>query len=92
MSGTLKRVNHEYTSEIVVANSQYDVLLSMAWHVINTPHISYAERSVKLYEEVLPVKVPDSTESEKVIIMSMSAQQFQSEMRKKGKRNNFHVL
>lgn len=48
VNGTLKIGDHLYTSNWVVSNSRYDVLLGMPWHVAHNPEIDYDSQIVKV--------------------------------------------
>lgn len=55
LNGTLKIGSHTYTSNWVVANCRYDVLLGMPWHVAHNPNVDYVKRVVKIGSDVISV-------------------------------------
>ena len=50
---TLQIGSHAYTSNWVVADCRYDVLLGMPWHVANKPKIDYVKRFVVVDGDVI---------------------------------------
>ena len=44
--GTLKLVNHNYTSNWAIYNTMYDVLVGMPWHVAHNPDINNGKKIV----------------------------------------------
>lgn len=55
LNGTLRIGAHTDTSNRVVANSRYAVLLGMPWLVAKKPNIDYVKRVVKVGTGVIPV-------------------------------------
>ena len=55
LNGTLRLGAHTYTSNWIVANFRYDVLLGMLWHVAHNPSINYEQKIVKVGPDVIPV-------------------------------------
>lgn len=90
LNGTLNLGNHTYTSHWVVADSRYDVLLGMPWHVANNPSIDYENRTVQIGDDAIPV---DSTEEDepKVQVTNMSVKKFRRLMKKKSRSGDFQV-
>ena len=51
LNGTLKIGFHTYTSNWVVGDSRYDVLLGMPWHVATDPKIDYVNHKIVVGNE-----------------------------------------
>lgn len=94
VNGTLKIGSHTYTSNWVVMNTRYDVLLGMPWHVANNPEVNYPNRIVKVNEEILGLENPNEVpEKEVSTVTNVSVKKFRRLLRKKSpKIEVFQVL
>lgn len=77
LNGTLKIGNHTYTSNWVVANSRYDVLLGMPWPVAHKPTIQYDTGVVKVGDVSLnPYQCEECDDSGPVKITNLGVRKF----------------
>ena len=79
---------HRYCSNWAVAESRYDVLLGMPWHVHCNPKVDYTSREVVVADEILPL---DSAVQKSVSISNIGVKKFRSLLRKKGHQKDFEV-
>lgn len=85
LNGTLTIGAHTYTSNWVVMNTRYDVLLGMPWHVANNPEVDYPNRIVKVNEEILNLSDdPEKTNVNETstTITNLSVKKFRRMLRK----------
>lgn len=82
-NGTLKLGTHEYTSNWVVANARYDVLLGMPWHAAHNPNIDYVNRTVKIGTDVIPVDSYELKDEPRVQVTNLSVKKFRRLLRKR---------
>ena len=83
LEGTLKIGNHNYSSNWVVADCRYDVLLGMPWHVAHKPIIDYENGIVKVNDQKLPSKNVKKTDNlESMEITNLSVKKFRRMLRK----------
>ena len=83
LNGTLKIGNHTYTSNWVVANSRYDVLLGMPWHVAHNPTIQYDTGVVKVGDVSLnPYQCEECDDSGPVKITNLGVRKFRLMIKK----------
>lgn len=76
---------HKYTSNWVVANSRYDLLLGMPWHTETNPQTDYDSQSVQVGDVVLPRK---SIVDPNLTITNIGVKKFRSLLRMKQKKSD----
>ena len=86
INGTLRLGAHTYTSNWIVADCRYDVLLGMPWHVANNTDIDYVSRIVKVRDVVIPVA--DTFVYDEVRVTNMGVRSFRKLLRRKRKRKS----
>ena len=88
LNGTLKIGSHTYTSNWVLVDCRYDVLLGMPWHVANNPQIDYKKRIVKVNGDEILIDCEESggcglVSEEKVTVTNLGVKKFRQMLRKK---------
>ena len=81
INGTLRIESHTYTSNWVVADCRYDVLLGMPWHVANNPQIDYVKRVVKVHDGEFSLGTVSSPRNG-IAVTNMSVKSFRKLMKK----------
>ena len=71
LHGTLKIGSHTYTSNRIVSDCRYDVLLGMPWHVANNPLIDYDQRIIRVGSDILPFQPLVKERSPKVRVSNL---------------------
>ena len=82
-NGTLLLGAHTYTSNWIVANCGYDVLLGMPWHVAHNPSIDYEQRIVKVGTDVITAF---RMNGEKIQVTNLGVKRFRKMLRKNMKK------
>ena len=88
-NGTLMIGSHTYTSNWVVGDSRYDILLGMPWHVANNPEIDYVNRAINLEDKSIQLKnhLEDETaDISAVKVTNIGVKKFRKLLRKKSKK------
>ena len=83
LKGTLRLGAHAYTSNWIVANCRYDVLLGMPWHVAHNPSINYEQRIVKVGPGVIPAFQKND---EKIPVTNLGVKKFRRMLKKNTKK------
>lgn len=89
LNATLNIDSHLYTSNWVVANSRYDVILGIPWHVTYNPIINYTKHTVSVNGSSLPT-VRDN--NDKPRISNISVKRFRSLIRASKKRDDVTIF
>ena len=92
ISGTLKLGTHVYTSNWVVANGRYDVLLGMPWHVAHYPRVDCFQRVVQVGGDEISVNSFGDEGVSKIQVTNLSVKKFRRLLRTRSKSNNFQVF
>ena len=90
LHGTLKIGSHTYTSNWVVSDTRYDVLLGMPWHVAHNPQTDYNKRIVRVHDGELKFQHPKESNSS-VKVTNLSVKKFRRMLKKKSP-DDFHVF
>jgi len=84
---TLQIGSHAYTSNWVVAECRYEVLLGMPWHVANKPKIDYVKRFVEVDGDVIKfdkkIFVRKCSVRNHVRVTNLSVKKFRQMLKKK---------
>ena len=91
INGTLKIGSHAYTSNWIVAECRYDVLLGMPWHVASNPLIDYERRIVRVDDDELPFDPFVKEHGPRVRVSNLGVKKFRKMLRK-GKPEGFQVF
>jgi len=84
LNGTLKIGSHTYTSNWVVSDTRYDVILGMPWHVANNPQIDYVERTIRVNEDTLSYEHPNEERGAKPVkVTNMGVKKFRRMLKRK---------
>ena len=100
LNGTLKIGSHTYSSNWVVANCRYDVLLGMPWHVAHNPTVDYVKRVVKGGSDVISVDHEylngrgSVKKKEKLTVTNLGVKEFRQMLQKRSPESFqvFHVM
>ena len=96
--GTLRIGSHTYTSNWLVADCRYDVLLGTPWHVANNPQIDYKKRIVTVNDKAIHFGKSTLTKvhfvKPEVTVTNLTVRKFRQMLKKKSPRNFevFHVM
>lgn len=92
LSGTLKLGAHKYTSNWVVANARYDVLLGIPWHVAHNPRVDYVQRVVQVGDDEIPVDPFDNKSEPRVQVANISVGKFRRLLRNRSGLSDFQLF
>lgn len=81
-NATVRIGSHCYTSNWIVGDCRYDLLLGMPWHVTCQPKVDYKNREIYVGDE--KIRSPIRNDDEGISVTSIGVKEFRKKIRKGG--------